>query len=56
MWNAIDLEAKTITIKHTVVKIGKTIHKQDRTKNDSSYVTFPIPDKSIFQLKKWKKQ
>jgi integrase len=52
MWRAIDFDSKTIAIKHTVVRIGKDIHKLDRTKNDSSYTTFPIPDKIISELKK----
>ena len=55
-WDAVDFEGKLISIKHTVVKIGKTIHKRDRTKNDSSYATFPIPDKVVLQLSKWKER
>ena len=55
-WDAIDLEARTITIKHTVVTVGKTTHRQDRTKNDSSRATFPIPDKILSQLERWKEQ
>jgi len=53
-WDAIDFESKTMTIKHTVVRIGKDIHMQDRTKNDSSYTVFPIPDKVIIELMKWR--
>ena len=53
-WDAIDLERKIITIKHTVVIVGKTIHKQDRTKNDSSYALFPMSDKIISQLERWR--
>jgi integrase len=52
MWNAIDFDSKTIAIKHTVVRIGKDIHRQDRTKNDSSRTIFPIPDKIISELRK----
>jgi len=32
-WDAIDFESKTLAIKHTVVIVGKTVHKQDCTKN-----------------------
>ena len=34
-WDAVDFEEKTITIKHTVVRVTKATHKHDRTKNDS---------------------
>ena len=55
-WDAVDFERRTITIKHTVVIVGKTIHKQDRTKNDSSYASFPMPDKIISQLERWRER
>lgn len=51
-WDVVDLEKKILTIKHTVVRITKTTRKQDRTKNDSSYSSFPIPEKLILELKK----
>lgn len=53
-WDAIDFENNTITIKHTVVRISKEIHKQDSTKNDSSYATIPLPDMIKKELKKWR--
>jgi len=55
-WDAVDFEEKTIAIKHTVVMVGKTIHKKDCTKNESSYTTFPIPDEIILELEKWKEK
>lgn len=42
-WDSIDLEAKRLTIKHTVVKSKKIIEK-DKTKNQSSYRSFPLTD------------
>ena len=51
-WDAINFEEKTIAIKHTVIRIGQTTHKQDRTKNDSSHTQFPIPEKILTELKK----
>ena len=53
-WCAVDFEAKTIAIKHTVIRVGKTLHKSDRTKNDSSYASFPMPDKIINALSELK--
>ena len=54
-WNAVDFETKTLTIKHTVSRIGKNIHQHDRTKNDSSNATFPIPEKILGELEELKK-
>ena len=53
-WDAVDFANKTLTIKHTVVIVGKDTYKQDRTKNDSSYASFPMPDKIILQLERWR--
>jgi len=36
------------------VKICRTTYQQDRTKNDSSNTTFPIPEKILLELYKWK--
>ncbi|MCL2621233.1 MAG: site-specific integrase, partial [Defluviitaleaceae bacterium] len=55
-WDAVDLENRTIAIKHTVVTIGTVTHRQDRTKNDSSYATFPIPESLVLELKSWKER
>ena len=55
-WSAINFEKQTVSINHTVVKIGKAVHKNDRTKNESSYSTFPIPVKISNELKKWKER
>ena len=55
-WDAVDFEAKIITIKHTVIRIGKTLHKSDRTKNDASNASFPMPDKIINVLMELKRQ
>lgn len=48
-WDSIDFENNSITIKHTVSKVTKTVEK-DKTKNASSYRSFPLTDetKSIF--------
>jgi len=54
MWNAVDFAEKTIAIKHTVVKVGNVIHKNDRTKNASSCTTFPMAEMIISELVKWK--
>lgn len=40
-WNSINFETDTIQIAHTVVKV-KTVVKKDKTKNKSSYRTFPL--------------
>ena len=53
-WNAVNFEDRTIAIKHTVVKVGNTIHKKDWTKNDSSYTSFPMPDKIMLELERWR--
>ena len=55
-WDAIDLEERTLTVKHTVIRMGKNIHKLDRTKNDSSYATFPIPGNVLEKLLELKKK
>lgn len=41
-WDCIDFENDVLTVKHTVVKVSKTVEK-DKTKNKSSYRSFPIP-------------
>jgi len=51
-WSAIDFDNKTFDIKHTVVKVSKTIHKKDSAKNDSSYRTLPMPDIIIDMLQR----
>jgi integrase len=56
MWGALDFEEKTIAIQHTVVKVGRVTHRENRTKNESSCTVFPIPEMLIARLKKWKGQ
>jgi len=53
-WDAINFDDKTIAIKHTVVKVENAIHMNDRTKNDSSFATFPIPEKILLELDRWR--
>jgi len=53
-WEAVNFEEKTLTIRHTVVKIGNNIHRMDRTKNDASNATFPMPDNIVSRLTEWK--
>lgn len=40
-WDSVDFDADTITIKHTVTKVS-TIVEKDKTKNATSYRSFPI--------------
>lgn len=49
MWDSIDYEKMTVTIKHTVVQ-GKKLYKKDSTKNESSHRTYPMSSeiKEIF--------
>ena len=43
-WDSVDFSANTLTIKHTVSKVTKTVEK-DKTKNASSHRSFPlVPD------------
>jgi integrase len=56
MWSAVDFEAKTIAIQHTVVKIGNVTHKHDRTKNASSNTIFPMPEVIVAELMRWKER
>lgn len=42
-WDAVDFVNGTITIKHTVV-IGSSVISKDKTKNKSSYRTYPLLD------------
>ena len=39
-WDAVDFEKNTIAIKHTVVKVDKTVYRKDLTKNNSSTLTW----------------
>lgn len=52
-WDSIDFEAGTVTIRHTVSKVTKAVEK-DKTKNASSYRSFPLTEeaRSIFQTAK----
>ncbi|MBC8577277.1 tyrosine-type recombinase/integrase [Yanshouia hominis] len=40
-WDSIDFEANSLTIRHTVAKV-KTAVEKDKTKNASSYRSFPL--------------
>lgn len=42
-WDSVNLEANTITIKHTVSKGTRTVEK-DKTKNATSYRSFPLTE------------
>lgn len=48
-WDSIDMDNNVFSIKHTVIRVNKVLHKEDRTKNDSSNSDMPIPD--IIKLK-----
>lgn len=42
-WQDIDLEAGTVTVSGTLVRIEGKIHRQERTKSDSGYRTLEVP-------------
>lgn len=44
-WDSIDFDRNTLTIRHTVTKVSKTAEK-DKTKNASSYRSFPLLDEA----------
>ena len=52
-WDSIDFDAGTVTIRHTVSKVTKVVEK-DKTKNASSFRTFPLMDDArvIFETAK----
>lgn len=52
-WDSINFLTKTMTIKHTVCKVTGIVEK-DKTKNASSYRTFPLTDEAeeIFRTAK----
>ncbi len=52
-WDSIDFDRQTLTVRHTISKVTKVVAK-DRTKNASSYRTFPlIPEAlEIFKMAK----
>ena len=52
-WDSIDFDAGTLTIRHTVSKVTKAVEK-DKTKNASSYRSFPLTEeaRSIFHAAK----
>lgn len=56
-WDSIDFDAGTVTIRHTVSKVTKAVEK-DKTKNATSYRSFPLTDEArrIFQAAKVEEQ
>lgn len=54
-WDSIDFERQTLTIRHTVCKVVTTVSK-DKTKNTSSYRSFPLTDDIRDILEKAKQQ
>lgn len=52
-WDSVDFERGTLTIRHTVTKVSKVVEK-DKTKNASSYRSFPLTEeaRTIFQAAK----
>lgn len=54
-WKSIDFEAKTMLIRHTVVKV-KCVVTKDKTKNASSHRIYPLTDETIMILKQIKEQ
>jgi len=55
-WDAVNFEARTLVVKHTVVKGRGTLHKKNSTKTKSSYRTLPMPDVIAAMLKRVKAQ
>jgi len=55
-WDALDFDNRTIAIRHTVVKVAKTIHLRDSTKNDSSNAVLPLPNMIKARLIKWREE
>ena len=55
-WEAIDFDNCTVSIEHTVVKVGKVIHYADMTKNDSSNDILPLSGMIKAHLKSWRKE
>ena len=53
-WDAVNFEERTLAIKHTVVRVGTSLHKNDTTKNDASCTTFPMSEKIMVELEKWR--
>ena len=54
-WDSVDFENRTLTIKHTVTKITKTVTK-DKTKNASSRRTFPLTHDAMEIFREAKQQ
>lgn len=52
-WESVDFTNRTLTIKHTVVKVVTTIEK-DRTKNNASYRSFMLDDNAMAIFRKLK--
>ncbi|MCL2187341.1 MAG: site-specific integrase [Defluviitaleaceae bacterium] len=53
-WSAIDMDAHTITIKHTVTYMHGEMFMMDATKNDSSYDVIPLGEMIKTELLRWK--
>lgn len=54
-WSSIDFDAKTMLIRHTVVKVNRIVEK-DKTKNASSHRIFPLTDETIEIFKQMKNE
>lgn len=54
-WDSLDLEAGTMTIRHTVSKVTEVVAK-DKTKNASSRRTFPLTPEAVDIFTKAKEQ
>ena len=54
-WDSLDLEAGTMTIRHTVSKVTEVVAK-DKTKNASSRRTFPLTPEAVEIFAKAKEQ
>lgn len=52
-WDSIDFETKRLTIQHTVAQVTSTVQK-DKTKNASSFRSFPLTEEAISIFRKAK--
>lgn len=54
-WDSVDFENRTLTVKHTVSRVTQSVAK-DKTKNASSYRSFPLTEEAEAVFRTAKKQ
>ena len=55
-WENIDLDNNEFIVRHTVIRVNKTLHKNNRTKNNASNSRMPIPGFIAAALRRIKAQ